>query len=50
MRGVSYDANTVCNILLSSGTDGVDYELLCRVVVSDSREKDKTITILVREQ
>ncbi len=50
MRGDSYDANTVSNILLSSGTDGTDYELLCRVVLSDTREKDKTITVPVREQ
>ncbi len=50
MRGITYDANTVCNILLSGGTDGTDYELLNHVVLSDTRELDKTITIPVREQ
>ena len=50
MRGVSYDANTVTSILLSSGTAGLDYELLNRITTSDSRTLDKTITIMVREQ
>ena len=50
MRGVTYGANTVCNILLSSGTAGNDYDLLNRITTSDSRTLDKTITILVREQ
>ena len=50
MRGISYGANTVTNILLSSGTDGTDYELLNRISTSDGRTLDKTITIQVREQ
>ena len=50
MRGVSYDANTVCSILLSGGTAGEDYDLLNRIETSDSRILDKTITIMVREQ
>ncbi len=50
MRGITYAVDTVCNILLSSGTDGEDYELLNRVELSDSRILDKTITVPVREQ
>ena len=50
MRGITYGANTVTNILLSSGTAGLDYELLNRITTSDGRTLDKTITILVREQ
>ena len=50
MRGITYGANTVTNILLSSGTAGLDYELLNRIETSDGRTLDKTITIMVREQ
>ncbi len=50
MRGITYGANTVTSILLSSGTGGLDYELLNRITTSDSRTLDKTITIPVREQ
>jgi hypothetical protein len=47
--GVSYAANTVATIWLSSGTADTDYDLLCRITTSDSRTLDKTITIPVRE-
>jgi len=50
MRGITYGANTVANILLSSGTNGVDYTLLNRITTSDGRTLDKTITIPVRDQ
>jgi len=50
MRGITYAADTVTTILLSSGTGGLDYELLNRITTSDSRTLDKTITIPVREQ
>ncbi len=50
MRGITYVADTVTTILLSSGTGGLDYELLNRIETSDSRTLDKTITIPVREQ
>lgn len=45
---ISYSVNTVCTIWLSGGTDGVDYDLLCHVVLSDARAYDQTITIPVR--
>ncbi len=50
MRGTTYAADTVTTILLSSGTGGLDYELLNRIETSDGRTLDKTITIMVREQ
>ena len=50
MRGITYAANTVTTIVLSSGTAGTDYELLNRIETSDGRTLDKTITIRVREQ
>lgn len=48
IRGIVYAINTVCTIWLSSGTDGVDYDLLCRIVTSDSRTLEQIITIPVR--
>ena len=50
MRGITYAADTVATIVLSSGTGGLDYELLNRITTSDGRTLDKTITIMVREQ
>ena len=50
INNVSYGANTVATIWLSAGTDNTDYDLLCRIVTSDSRTLDKTITIRVRAQ
>jgi len=50
IQGVSYAINTVATIWLSGGTDGTDYECLCRITTSDSRTLDKTITIRVRSQ
>lgn len=50
IRGVSYGANTVVTAWLSGGSDGVDYNLLCRIVTSDSRTLDKTMIIPVRAQ
>jgi hypothetical protein len=49
IKGVSYDANTVATIWLSSGTDGEDYTLACRIVTSDSRTLDKAIIIPCRD-
>ena len=48
IAGVSYSANTVATVWLSGGTANTDYDCLCRVVTSDSRTLDKTITIPVR--
>lgn len=48
IKGVSYGVNTVATVWLSGGTDGTDYDLLCRITTSDSRTLDKTITVPVR--
>ena len=50
IRGVSYGANTVACIWLSAGTVGVDFDLLCRIVTSDSRTLDKTMTVRIRNE
>ena len=50
IHGVSYSANTVATIWLSGGTDGTDYNVTNRVVLSDGRTLDKTITIPVRSK
>lgn len=48
INGVSYGANTVCTIWLSSGTDQTDYELTCTITTSDTRTLAKKIKIPVR--
>lgn len=48
IQGVIYAVNTVSCIWLSGGTAGTDYDLVNRVVTSDSRTLDHTITIKVR--
>lgn len=50
IHGVSYAINTVATVWLSSGVDGVDYTLLCRITTSDLRTLDKSITIHVRSE
>lgn len=50
IAGVSYGINTVSAIVLSGGTAGNVYELLCRITTSDSRTLDKTICIRVKNQ
>lgn len=50
IHGVSYAINTVVTIWLSGGTDGTDYDILCRITTSDSRTLDKTMTVPVRSQ
>ena len=49
VQGVTYAANTVATIWLSSGTAGTDYEVVNRIVTSDSRTLDHTIIIKCRE-
>ncbi len=49
-KGVTYAVNTVACIWLSSGTDGTDYEVACKITTSDSRTLEHTITIRVRNQ
>ena len=48
IHGVSYAISTVVTVWLSVGTDGTDYDILCRIVTSDSRTLDKTMTVPVR--
>lgn len=50
IRGVSYAINTVVTVWLSGGTDGTDYNVLCRITTSDSRTLDKTMIVPVRAQ
>jgi hypothetical protein len=38
------------HIVLSGGTDGVDYEVLCRMTPTSGNVKEKTITVKVRAQ
>ena len=49
IQGVNYAANTVVTVWLSGGTDNTDYDVLCRVVTSDSRTLDMTMIVPVRE-
>lgn len=48
IKGVSYDANTVTTIWLSSGTPRVEYEFQCVITTSDSRTLTQSIVIPVR--
>lgn len=50
VHGVSYAANTVCTIWLSSGTDQTNYDLECVIVTSSGRRLPKTIRVPVRSQ
>ena len=47
IQGITYSANTVSCIWLSSGTDGASYNITNQIVTSDSRTLDQTITIVV---
>lgn len=49
IRGVTYAANTVVTAWFSGGTNGVDYNALCHVTLSDGRQLDATMVIPVRE-
>lgn len=48
VHGVTYAINTVSTIWLSGGTANKEYTLTCRVVTSDGRTLDRSITIPVR--
>lgn len=50
IHGVSYAISTVVTVWLSGGTDNTDYDILCRIVTSDSRTLDKTMSVPVRTQ
>ena len=47
-QGITYVINTVHRITLSGGTTGEDYDVVSRIVTSDGRTLDKTITIECR--
>jgi len=49
VNGVSYGANTVATIWLSSGTAGITYSLTNKITTSDSRTLSQTIVIDCRE-
>lgn len=48
IHGVAYSVDTVVTVWLSGGTHNEDYDILCRIVTSDSRTLDQTMTIPVR--
>ena len=50
IRGVTYAANTVVNVTVSSGTDATEYEILCRATLSDGRILDQTVILPVKEK
>jgi hypothetical protein len=50
LRSVTYDASNITSITLSSGTAGVDYDLVNQIVTSGSRTIERTITILCRDR
>lgn len=49
IAGVSYGISTVVTVWVSGGTAGNNYEILCRIVTSDSRTLDQTMIIPVVE-
>jgi hypothetical protein len=44
------NTTTTATIWLSGGTDGVDYDVTCRVTTSGGRVDDRTIRIRVSQQ
>ena len=44
------DTNTSVTVWLSGGTSGSNYTVACKIVTSDSRTDERTITIYVRER
>jgi len=49
IAGISYSASTVVTVWLSGGTAGTSYDILCRIVTSDSRTLDQTMRVLCLE-
>lgn len=47
--GITYAANTVATVVLSGGTAGTTYTLLCRIVTSDGRTQDQSLKIQVED-
>lgn len=52
--GITQDSSsvdgTLTHIVLSGGTDGMDYDILCRMTPTIGSVKEKTITVQVRSQ
>ena len=44
------DTDTSVTGWYSSGTNLIDYDVTCRIVTSDSRTDDRTITLQVRDR
>lgn len=44
------ESGALSHIVLSGGTDGVDYEVLCRMTPTVGNVKEKTIVVKVRAQ
>jgi hypothetical protein len=44
------ESGTLANVVLSGGTDGVDYEVLCRMTPSSGSVIEQTIVVKVRAQ
>jgi hypothetical protein len=44
------DTNTSVLVWLSGGTAETDYEVICHITTSDSRQDDRTLTVKVRER
>jgi len=47
---ISYGANTVATIWLSSGAANTDYTIECKITTSDSRTLTQSIVVPVRER
>lgn len=46
----SIEGGVIANITVSGGTDGVDYEVLCRMTPNVGAARERTITVKVRAQ
>jgi hypothetical protein len=44
------DSNTSVLVWLSGGTAGEDYEVVCHITTSDSRQDDRTLYVKVRQR
>lgn len=44
------DSNTSVTVWLSSGTDGIEYEVTCQIVTSEGRTDERTMRIKVENR
>ena len=42
------DENTAVTVWLSGGTDGINYNVACKIVTSSSRTDERTVTVKVQ--